>query len=275
MRFLAVMAAACLAAACAVLDTATEARAGAWTLAEGSGQVIMTTGRRIAPAGAFASGTPDEDANVAQIFVEYGLAERWTVGATIYAEISTTDTREVEIRAGGHVRHRVWQGADGDVVSVQAGASLPVERWIVGESLADALDDTVPEIDLRALYGRGWQWSLGNSFVSVETGLRWRGGDEADELRIDATAGHEAWKGILAMIGVYSSVPVIGAGDGDDDASLKLAPSVAWTMWPRLGPNDKKPRGELNPATLQFGIVWDALNPGDGLGVQISVWHSF
>ena len=38
---------------------ASDAAAGAWTQAKGSGQLIMTTGRNIAPIGAFVGGTAD------------------------------------------------------------------------------------------------------------------------------------------------------------------------------------------------------------------------
>ena len=62
---------------------------------------------------------------------------------------------------------------------------------------------------------------------------------------------------------------------GDGDASLKLAPSVALTMWPFLGPNDKKPAEFAHPNTVQLGAVYDVLNPGDGLALNVSVWSRF
>lgn len=263
MRFLAALLAGCLAAA--------DAAAGAWTLAEGAGQVIMTTGRKIAPVGAFFSGLPDEDSNTAQLFVEYGVAERWTLGATFYSDLSSIDPQDLEIRAGAHLRHQIWTRPKGDVVSVQLGFLAPVERWILGRERAASLPGSVPEVHFRALYGRGWQWGLGNSFVSAEAGYHWRGERAADELRLDVTAGHEAWKGVMGLLGVYSTLPVAGGSD----RALKIAPSIAWTMWPWLGPNDKKPYGDIDPNTIQLGLTWDALNPGEGLGVQISVWRSF
>lgn len=263
MRFLALTLACCLAAA--------EAAAGAWTLAEGDGQIITTTGRRIAPVGAFFGDPASEDSNSAQIYVEYGLADGWTAGATLYGDISATDPDDAEISLGAHLRHRIWRGERGDVVSLQAGAAMPVEDWILGDKLADSLTGAVPQVHLSVLYGRGWQWWAGNSFISAATGFCWQGRDEADEWRASITAGHEAWKGVMGLIGLHAALPVIGKGD----SSLKIGPSVAWTMWPWLGPNDKKPYGEINPRTIQLGVVWDFLNPGDGLGVQVSVWQGF
>jgi hypothetical protein len=257
---------------------ASDAAGGAWTLAEGTGQLIMTTGRRIAPIGAFAGGAADSDSNSSQIYAEYGVAEGWTVGLVAYGEFSTTDIEDMELRLGGHVRHLVWTGSKGDVASVQAGFSHPVESWL-GDLAPESLPDSVPEAHLRALYGRGWQTGWGNSFVSTEAGFHWRGERAADELRLDVTAGHEAWKGVLGLFSIFTALPI---GDGDDDdggggseATLKLAPSIAYTLWPWLGENDKKPYGPLHPNTIQLGIVWDALNPDDGLGVQISIWQSF
>lgn len=247
-----------------------EAFAGAWTLAEGSGQAIMTTGRRIAPIGSFVGGVADEDSNSTQVFVEYGLTDDWTLGGTLYGNFSAVDPQDLEIRLGAHVRRRVWTRPKGDVVSVQAGLAAPVEKWLVGD-MADSLPGSVPEAHVRALYGRGWQWDRGNSFVSAEAGFHWRGERAADEVRFDITAGHEAWKGVLGLFSLYSIAPVIGEGE----ASLKLAPSVAYTLWPWVGENEKKPFGELNPSTIQLGVVWDVLNPEDGLGVAVSVWKKF
>lgn len=263
MRLFAALLVACLAVS--------DAAAGAWTLAKGSGQIVMTTGRKIAPAGAYFSGVPEKDSNTAQIFVEYGVAERWTLGASIHSDISTTDLDALEIRAGAHLRHRLWTGRQGDVVSAQLGFAAPIERWIIGNRLADGLPHSVPEAHIRALYGRGWEWGLGNSFVTTEGGFHWRGEGAANELHLDLGAGHEAWKGVLGLLGIYSIMPLGSGGE----RSLKLAPSIAWTIWPRIGPNDKKPRGKVNPNTVQLGVIWDALNPGDGLGAQISLWRSF
>jgi hypothetical protein len=257
--------------AISVCLAAGDAAAGAWTLPEGTGLLITTAGRKIAPIGAFTGGAARSDANSTQIYAEYGVADGWTVGAVAYGEVSTTDLEDIELRLGGHLRHRVWTGEAGDVASVQAGFSVPVESWL-GELAPDSLPQSVPEVHLRGLYGRGWQTGWGSSFVSTEAGFTWRGERAADELRLETSAGHEAWRGVLGLLGVFAAVPV---GDGPSDASLKLAPSLAYTFWPRLGENDKKPAGPLTPNTVQLGVVWDALNPDDGLGVQLSVWRSF
>ncbi len=247
-----------------------EAAAGAWTLARGSGQVISTTGRNIAPIGAFIDGAADTNSASSQLWVEYGLFDRWTVGATIYGEFSTTDASDMQLRLGAHARHQIWTGENGGVAAVQAGFSAPVESW-VGDMVPDSLPNSVPEVSLSALYGRGWQTSWGNSFVSTGAGFQWRGEGADEELRFEVTAGHEAWRGVVGLFSVFSSLPL---GDRNN-ATLKLAPSIAYTLWPWLGENDRKPYDPLYPNTVQLGVVWDTLNPDDGLGVQFSIWKSF
>ena len=149
----------------------------------------------------------------------------------------------MQLRVGAHVRRRVWTGSKGGVAAVQVGFSAPVERWL-GDLAPDSLPDSVPEVHLGALYGRGWQTGWGNSFVSTEAGFQLRGEDADEEFRLEATAGHEAWKGVLGLFSVFSSVPL---GDRNDP-TLKLAPSIAYTMWPWLG--DERPQA-LRPAAPQ------------------------
>lgn len=245
------------------------AAAGAWTLAEDSGMVILTTTREIAPVGAMFGGVADSDSNVSQIFVEYGATDAVTLGLVGYGSFSSL-ADEVELRVGGHVRVRVWQGVQGDVASVQAGASFPAERWL-GSGLGDDRPNSATEVDLRVLYGRGWALSWANAFVSAETGVRFRGEGLDEEIRFDATAGLEPWRGVMGLLGVSASVPLGEKGT----ANLKIAPSLAYTLWPFVGENDKKPEGPLNPTTLQLGVSYDALNPDDGLGLFLSIWKRF
>lgn len=251
------------------LSVGSEALAGAWPQPEGQLIVIVTSGRKMAPIEAFAGAPAESDKNTSQIFAEYGAWNDLTVGMTVYGEFSTTDD-VLEARIGGHARYRVWRGQVGDVLSVQAGASFPVERWFGGELSRDR-PDSATEVDMRVLYGRGWQTGWGDSFVSGELGLRVRAEDLDDEVRLDLTAGHTPMRGLLGLFSVFTTVPL---GD-DGDAALKLAPSVAYTLWPGLGPNDKKPQGPLRPNTVQLGLVWDALAADEGMTLALSVWKRF
>lgn len=246
------------------------ARAGAWTLAEDDGQLFITTGRKVAPAGALLGGIAERDTTTMQVFVEYGLTDRLTLGLVGRAEMLTT-TLQLDLEIGGHARYRLWQGPTGDVISIQAGGRFPLEET-VGPLLAGGTEFHVAEAGAGLLYGRGWQWGWGDSFVTTELGFRWRGAGVADELRLEATAGHKPVRQLMALFSVYSALPV---GPGVGDASLKLAPSVAYTFWPWLGRNDKKPDGPVNPSTLQIGVSYDILNPDHGLAIDFSVWKRF
>ncbi|MEM7744809.1 MAG: hypothetical protein AAF409_13965 [Pseudomonadota bacterium] len=242
---------------------------GAWPQPEDSVLVITTTGRQVAPVGAIFGDPAEREKNTTQIFIEYGFNPDLTVGFMAYSEFSTTDDI-LEARIGGHVRHRIWSGTEGDIMSLQAGASFPVERWL-GNGLGDSRPDSASEVDLRVLYGRGWQGDWGDSFVSSELGLRIRGEGLDEEVRADITLGHTPTDGFLGLLSLFTVVPL----GQQTEYSFKIGPSIAYTMWPILGSNDKKPEGPLYPNTIQLGIVWDALQPEDGLTLQVGVWKRF
>lgn len=246
-----------------------EAAAGAWTLPEQQGQVILTTARTIAPVRAIFGDVIEKDKNSSSLFLEYGAWDDVTVGVTAFGEFSTIED-VVEARLGGHVRTQVWQGEDGDVISVQAGISLPVEKWL-GNGLGKNRPESATEIDLRVLYGRGWQWGLGNSFASGELALRFRGEGLDEEMRFDFTAGHEPIRGVLALMSVFSAFPL----GNQSEVSMKLSPSIAYTMLPWLGANDKKPYQPISPNTIQLGATWDAARQGSGLELGLSIWRAF
>ena len=248
---------------------AQEAAAGAWTLPEGKGQVIMTTSRKIAPVGGFFGEPVDTDENATQIFAEFGVHDELTLGITIYGSFSSL-VDDVEASIGVHARHQIWQGEDGDVLSVQGGVKVPVERWL-GNGLGDSRPNSVSEVSLRVLYGRGWQTDWGNSFINAELGVNLRGEGLDEEVRFDFTVGHEPIRGVLGLLSVYTSVPL----GNKADPSVKFAPSLAYTFWPWLGENDKKPYGPINPNTVQLGVEWDAINPDDGMTASVSIWKGF
>ena len=93
----------------------------------------------------------------------------------------------------------------------------------------------------------------------------------ADDLRLEFTTGYAPWRQIMGIVSIYGLTPL-----GEDaDASLKIAPSIAYTMWPRVERNEKKPAGPVNPGTFQLGVSYDLLNQDDGLGVSFSIWRRF
>lgn len=254
----------------ALLSATGAADAGAWTRAKGEGQVIFSAGRRVAPMNGLIGGPVAHDSSISQLYVEYGLADGLTIGGKVYTEFSSTDLEDSSASLGVFLRKRVWQDGKGGVGSVQVGYAHPIEA-LVGGSFAYAEPGAVPEAHFAGLYGRGWGGDWGNAFLSTGVAYHWRGEGEADDLRFELTGGFAPWRRLMGILGVYGLSP-LGSGA---DRSLKIAPSLAYTMWPVSGRNEKEPKGPTKPSTIQLGVSYDFLNRGDGMGVLISVWRPF
>ena len=248
--------------------------ASAWTQAEGEGMAIVTTARRVAPVGALTGGPISSDTNISQIYLEYGLFDGLTIGAKSYIELSTTDLNGSSAALGGFVRKRVWQDGQGGVGSVQAGYAHPIES-LLGSVFALSEGGAVPEAHLAGLYGRGWadnaenRW--GSAFISTGAAFHRRGRGTADDLWFELTGGYAPWRRVMGIVSLYGLAPL---GEGTS-ASLKIAPSIAYTMWPWLARNERKPSGPVKPSTIQLGVSYDLLNQDDGLGLSLNIWRRF
>jgi len=149
----------------ALLSAADTACAGARTRPKGEAQVIVTSGRRIAPMG--------------------GL----TIGGKSYIEYSTTDFDRSSAALGGFLRKWVWRDGKGGVGSVQAGYAHPIEA-LLSSGFEYADPGAVPEAHFAGLYGRGWGGDWGSAFVSSGAAYHWRGEGVADDLRFELTGGY-------------------------------------------------------------------------------------
>ena len=263
---------ACLAIALApmALWAPERAEAGAWTREKGDGVAIVTTGRRVAPAGSVTGGPIDKDANISQVYLEYGLIEGLTLGGKLYVELSSIDPTEGSAALGAFVRKRIWQDGKGGVASVEAGYAHPIES-LLGETFAYVDPGAVPEAHLSGLYGRGWGGNWGSAFLSTGAAYYLRGEGTADDLRVELTGGYAPSRRFMGILSLYSLMP-LGSGT---DPSLKIAPSVAVTFWPKLKEGEEGGEDRPNPMTLQLGVNYDLLNPSDGLGISLSIWRRF
>jgi len=248
--------------------------AGAWTRPEGSGQFIFSSGRRTAPAGALVGGATERNLTVTQIYVEYGLFDDLTIGASAYTEFDLFDADEGSAAAAILARKRLWQNDAGSVASVQAAFSVPFES-VIREEFGRSKPDSVPELQLRGLYGTSWWGDWGNAFLSTEAGYYLRSEGAPDEIRLDATVGYEPRRCCMALFSVYGAVPLGHRTGHDNSSSLKIAPSFAYTLWPEIVRNAKKPPVPVFPSTIQVGLDYDVLNGDDGLGLFISIWKRF
>jgi hypothetical protein len=252
------------------LSTTDSACAGAWTRAEGEVVTIVTTAQRVAPVGALTGGTATNDTRISQIYLEYGLIDGLTTGAKSYVEFSTTDQNGNSASLGGFVRKRVWQDGQGGVASVEVGYAHPIDS-LFGRAFSVSDPGAVPEAHLGGFYERGWADDWGSAFVSTGAAYHRRGEGTADDLRFELTTGYAPWRRFMGIVSLYG-LTLLGQ---DSEASLKIAPSIAYTMWPWVARNEKKPTGEIKPNTIHLGVSYDLLNTNDGLGLSISIWRPF
>jgi hypothetical protein len=187
--------------AAALAATVAPAAAGAWTREKGDGQAIVTTARRMAPAGSMFGGAPNRDTTISQVYAEYGLLDGLTLGAKLYIELSTTDLDRSSAAFGGFLRKRLWQGG-GSVVSAEAGDAHPIDQWL-GTAFEAADPGAVPEAHLAGFYGHGWGDVWSGAFVSTGAGYQWRGGGQADDLRAEVTAGYKPTRRVMGMLSLY------------------------------------------------------------------------
>ena len=253
------------------------AAAGAWTQPEGKGQVILSGSIGISPAFGVANDVGETESSFTSLFAEYGVIEGLTVGGTAFIELPEGETADNTSSIGLLLRKRLWQGPDGDVASAQIGYVRPIDG-IMGDRFGGPGADPTEEVSFRLLYGRGFGGDWGTAFVSTEGGYHLQLDDDDDELRFDVTAGYGPDPCCLAMLSLFSTIPL----GGMEDAALKLAPSFAYTFR-NVEAEDREAKAEgrkpaddpATPLTLQIGISQDLLNIEDGFGVQFSVWRPF
>ncbi len=129
----------------------------------------------------------------------------------------------------------------------------------------------MPEAHLAGLYGHGWGGDWGSAFVSTGAAFFLRREGAAEDIRLELTGGYAPSKRVMGILSLYGLAPL---GEGTDP-SLRLAPSVAFTFWPKLEEGEEEAKNRPKPKTLQLGFSYDLLNPGDGLGTSLSVWTPF
>jgi hypothetical protein len=177
-----------------LMSYATTALAGAWTLDEGTGQLIVT-GTAMQSSRFFSTGSdlqpiPHYNKDEAQALVEYGVTNWFTA-------IFAPSLQHVDIAApfsgersglgytdlGG--RARIWSDASW-VVSGQVLVRTP---GTYDNTNPASIGYTDPEVDLRGLVGYSFKAGTMPSFVDVEVAQRFRIGGPPDEFRTDVTFG--------------------------------------------------------------------------------------
>jgi hypothetical protein len=168
--------------------------AGAWTLNEGTGELIVTN-TAVQASTYFTTGSvlqsiPHYNKEEAQALIEYGVTNWFTAmfqPSLQHVDIAPPFSGE---RSGfGYTdiggRARIWSD-DSWVVSAQATFRIP---GTFDKTNPAAIGYTDPELDLRGLVGYSFKAGTMPAFFDVELAQRFRFDGPPDEFRTDVTFG--------------------------------------------------------------------------------------
>ena len=225
-----------------VVMAPTAAMAGAWTLPDGTGQMLATI------AASTATSAFDDNANLtsiprynkldADVLVEYGFTDQLTLmlqsglqHVDIAAPVDASRTGLDYTDFGA--RYRFFQ-ADGWVVSGQALFEVPGTSQTTNPA---AIGYTDFEADLRVLVGKSFMLGTMPAFVDIEAAQRQRGDGAPNEFRADGTLGVQVaprWLILAQSFNVVSEgagSPVFGRYDYEKfQLSAVYSLSATWAL---------------------------------------------
>jgi len=246
-----------------------EARAGAWTHAQGHGQIIVSATATDSPKGFDDNGDsvdiPDYRKFELNSLIEYGITD--AVTAILQPQIQSIDVGSpVDADRFGlgyselGTRVRLWSD-DTAVFSGQVIARIP---GTYDENDPASIGNTDPELDVRMLYGRSFGIGSWSSFLDIQLGYRARFGDPPSEFKADVTFGTRPTADLLLLAQSFNSI-----GDGSEKSIFvsgrehKVQLSGVW---------------DINESwSLQLGGI--ATVAGENAlrerGLVAAVWHRF
>jgi hypothetical protein len=242
--------------ACGLIAVASGALAGAWTRPSGETFASLSSSYYRTDPGSYEETTLD-------LYVEYGLRDWLTLGgaAEIKRPVGASGDLDGETTLAGFAQARLREGAAGDPLSLQLGLRAP---------LGDVAAGAPPQIEsdwaaeIRLLYGRGFATEGGDAFLDAQGAFRLNRGDDADELRLDLTAGLRPAPRWLVMVQSLNTVGLRNADrSGDDFDVYKLAPAVGYEIgW---------------GATLLLSVEREIAgrNIDRGTRAKLAVWRTF
>jgi protein XagA len=199
-----------------LMSYATAAFAGAWTLDQDKGDVIVATTAMQASSyfttGSALQSIPHYNKDESQALIEYGVTNWFTAMFAPSLQHVDIDPPFGGQRSGlGYTdlggRARVWSD-ESWVVSGQLTLRIP---GTYDNTNTAAIGYTDPEVDLRGLVGYSFKIGTLPSFVDAEMAQRFRIGGPPDEFRTDLTLGvnvTEKWQLLAQSFNVTSE----GAG---------------------------------------------------------------
>lgn len=232
------------------------AQASAWGQAKGAGFASANVERFSNGAGAYRRTDAD-------LYLEYGLTRRITIGAqTLFGRASSGAGDEAVSNFGAFaveafVQSQLWRGQN-SVVAVRTTMSAPA---YVDEEARFALRDPGFDLETRALWGRGFSTPFGHAFANVEAAHRTRFGPAASQVRIDATLGLQPNKRWMLLAQSFNIVSLRNETLGGADYDVyKLQPSAVWFATQRLGLQTgatiEVAGRNLTPGVSAFAGVW-------------------
>jgi hypothetical protein len=259
----------CVAFLVGLLSAPSFALAGAWTLPQGTGQVVTTvtasTSTSVFGDDGGLSSTPRYNKVDADALLEYGVTNQFTlmfqpglqhidIAAPTSAERTGLDYTEF----GG--RYQIWRNDDW-AVSGQVLLEIP---GTTDRSNPAAVGYTDVEADFRALVGHNFMIGALPAFADLELAQRQRGDGAPNEFRADATLGVQfspSWTLLAQSFNVMSEgsgSPVFGSYD-----YFKLQLSAVYALTPTW--------------SLQGGgfTTYAGTNSLQENGAIFGVWHKF
>ena len=238
--------------------------------ARGEGRLFLSTrAEYYAADGEFLLSTPTEDRferYETRNFIEYGLSEKITLGATVVYGASTV-RNEVESRTDrgfseieGFVQHQLFATAR-SVGSVRIAGLAPA-RFDTGAP--PDVQSEGPAIEARFLYGRTLTDGPVKLFAAAEIGYQHRIAAAADQTRLDVTLGFEPTKRVLLLLQSFNTRSVRNEDPGGNDFDIyKIAPSIVVRLRERWA--------------VQGGVVHEyaGRNISTGDTFHLGLWTSF
>jgi protein XagA len=243
--------------------------AGAWTLPEGTGDLLASltattaseyfTGGRLTP-------TPRYSKEELALLIEYGLTDRLTA-------IFIPGLQNIDIAAPTNAerfglnytefgaRYAFFQQPDW-VISGQATLRIPGTTDTANPA---AIGYTDVEADFRALVGHSFSLSGFPAFIDLEAAERWRTDGYPSEVHFDGTLGLQVTRQWLLLLQGFNVVSE-GSGlslFGGSYAYCKVELSAVYRLTPTMA--------------LQFGALstYAGSNALQENGVVLAFWHQF
>ncbi len=178
------------------------AKAGAWPVEAGHGQIISTSLFDAASTGYDENGGKRREVDFSKyeeaVFVEQALDEKWTfIFSSALQDVSyTAGIDKVSFSGLGEtyigVRRPVWEQGR-SILSAQAGVLIAGS----GESISDA-DLGVGKLsyETRLLAGHSFKFAKRDSFAELQIARRFRTGPYPNDWRLDATLGWQAHRNL-------------------------------------------------------------------------------